>query len=279
MCQWAKPSTRSRKSSAVSTIDPLCCAQHNESIVESAEVVGRDPNDPIITVAAKALRAGGHGFRACGYVINGVSDRAEKWVNALEAAAPRRDLRYLTPLPLRYELPDHLFRRRRAWCALCFDQWRTSEQEVYEPLLRAIKASPHCPVHARPLDCTCRHCARRLSPLGVLSRPGRCERCDGRFGARASDNNQAVPGPPSGKDEMWPCNQVGGLLAMLPQVNPVATRETIRAVTWLSTSSRSQATMSLPWHNWFGVHIAFRIAGWTVQRFLGWRTCCESAGS
>ncbi len=202
--------------------------------VSVGDLVGRvlselaDPNDPLITVAAKALRVGGHGFRACGYVINGVSARAEKWVNASETATLRRDLRSLTLLPFRYALPDHLFRWHRGWCALCFDQWRTSEQKVYEPLLWEIKASPHCPVHARPLDCTCPHCARRLSPLGVFSRPGRCERCDGWLGARATDKNQAVPGSPGGKDEMWPCTKVGGLLAMLPQVNPVAVRESFR---------------------------------------------------
>ena len=52
--------------------------------VSAGDLVGRvlselaDPKDPIITTAAKAFRVGGHGFRACGYVINGVSDRAEK---------------------------------------------------------------------------------------------------------------------------------------------------------------------------------------------------------
>jgi len=154
--------------------------------VSVGNLVGRvlsefaDPKDPIITTAAKAFRVGGHGFRACGYVINGVSDRAEKWVHALEAATARHDLRFLTLLPLRYALPDHLFRRHRAWCAFCLDQWRRNGQMVYEPLLWAIGASSHCPIHARPLDCTCPRCAgRRLSALGVFSRPGHCERCDG----------------------------------------------------------------------------------------------------
>ena len=202
--------------------------------VSVGDLVGRvlselvDPKDPIITAAAKAFRIGGHGFRACGYVINGVTDRAEKWVLALEAATIRRDLRCLTLLPFRYALPDHLFRRHRAWCALCFEQWRTNGQMVYEPLLWTIEASSHCPVHARPLDCICRHCARMLSPLGVFSRPGHCERCDGWLGAPDADRNRAVPGSPIGTDETWPCTQVGGLLAMLPQINPVAARESFR---------------------------------------------------
>jgi len=123
--------------------------------VTVGDLVGRvlseleNPADPFITAVAKAARAGGHGFRACRYAVNGVTDRAAKLVGALEAATTRRDLRYLTLLPLRFTLPDELFRRRRAWCEICFDQWRTSGQILYEPLLWAIELSSHCPLHAR----------------------------------------------------------------------------------------------------------------------------------
>src|SRR5216684_387399 len=93
-----------------------------------------NPKGGIVTAGAKAARVGGHGFRACSYAINGVTDRAATWVDALGAATTRRDLRCLTLLPFRHALPDHLFRRRRAWCALCFEQWRANGQIVYEPL-------------------------------------------------------------------------------------------------------------------------------------------------
>jgi hypothetical protein len=70
--------------------------------VSVGDLVGRvlsellsDPKAPIITAAAKACRVGGHGFRACRYGVNGVTDRAESWAQALEAATARRDLRYL----------------------------------------------------------------------------------------------------------------------------------------------------------------------------------------
>ena len=115
-----------------------------------------------------------------------------KWVHALEAATSRRDLRCLTLLPFRYALPDHLFHRHRAWCALCFEQWRANGQTVYEPLLWAIKVSSHCPVHTSGRSVTLvRRCARTLNPLGVFSRPGYCERCGGWLGAPDADSNQA----------------------------------------------------------------------------------------
>ena len=161
--------------------------------VSVGDLVGRvladltHTKDAIITQTAKAVRVGGHGFRACNYTPNGVTETAVKWVDALEAATNRNDLQYLTLLPLRYMVPGGLFRRRRAWCALCFEQWRSAGQIVYEPLIWSIQASANCQLHARPLDHTCSHCARTLSPLGVFSRPGYCERCDSWLGMSDSE--------------------------------------------------------------------------------------------
>lgn len=202
--------------------------------VSVGDLVGRvlsevaSPMGGIVTPAAKAVRIGGHGFRACSYAINGVTDRTAKWVDAIEAATTRRDLRFLTLLPFRHALPDHIFRRRRAWCALCFEEWRTSGHIVYEPLLWGIEAASHCTVHARPFVSICRHCERTLSPLGVFSRPGHCELCDGWLGASDAESGQAPDGLPSGEDDVWSSNQVEGLLAMLPWIDPVATRESFR---------------------------------------------------
>ncbi len=202
--------------------------------VSVGDLVGRVLSDvpnaqgAIIPPVAKAGGRGGHGFRVCGYTVNGVTDRAKKWVHALEVATSRRDLWYLTLLPFRYALPDHLFHRHRAWCAPCFEQWRLNGQTVYEPLLWAIKVSSHCPVHQRPLSHTCPCCGRALNLLGVFSQPGFCERRGGWLGAPYADSDQSQPSSTSGEDQTWSCTQVGGLLAMLPRVDPVAARESLR---------------------------------------------------
>lgn len=80
--------------------------------VSVGNLVGRvlsdlaNPKGGIVTPAARVVRIGGHGFRACSYAINGVTDRVAKWVDALEAATTRRDLRYLSPsVPLRTSRP------------------------------------------------------------------------------------------------------------------------------------------------------------------------------
>src|SRR5487761_1118979 len=97
-----------------------------------------NPKGTILTSAAKAFRIGSHGFRACGYAVNGATDRTARWVYALETVTGRPDLRYLTLLPLRSALPCQVFRRHRAWCPACLEHWRAVGQTVYEPLAWAF---------------------------------------------------------------------------------------------------------------------------------------------
>lgn len=186
------------------------------------------PEDVIITPTARAVRVGGHGFRACNYAPNGVTETAVKWVHALETATNRRGLQYLTLLPLRYMIPGRVFRRRRAWCALCFEEWRSAGQIVYEPLIWSIRALTNCRIHSRPLDHACGHCARTLSPLGVFSRPGHCERCDGWLGVSGGDTSRPQQGPLGGEDDACSSTQVGDLLALLPLIDPGGARESLR---------------------------------------------------
>src|SRR6266851_738119 len=131
---------------------------HSVSVGDLVGLVLSDipnPKGTVIPPAAKANKRGGHGFRVCSYTLNGVTDRATKWVHALEAATGRRRLRCLTLLPFRYALPDHLFHPHRAWCSLCYEQWRLNAQTVYEPLLCAINVLSYFPLHQRPLSHTC----------------------------------------------------------------------------------------------------------------------------
>ena len=185
-------------------------------------------NITISTPRTKAVRVNGHGFRACNYAPNGITETAAKWVHAIEAATSRHDLQYLTLLPLRYMVPAHLFRRRRAWCALCFEQWRSEEQIVYEPLIWSIKMSAICQFHARPLDDTCCHCSGTQSPLGVFSRPGFCERCDGWLGLSDTERRRLPDTPVEEGHDAWSTMQVADLLTMLPLIEPIEARSALR---------------------------------------------------
>ena len=55
------------------------------------------------------------------YAIDGVGSGAKRWVQVLETATSRPDLRYLTLLPFEHLLPQpFLFRPIRAWCPPCY---------------------------------------------------------------------------------------------------------------------------------------------------------------
>jgi AraC-like DNA-binding protein len=201
---------------------------HSVSVGDLVGLVLSDvPNlkGALLPPAAKAGRRGGHGFRVCSYTVNGVTDRAITWAHALEVATSRHDLQYLTLLPFRRALPDHLFHRHRAWCSLCYEQWRLNSQTVYEPLLWAIKTSSHCLIHQRPLRHDCPHCGRLLNPLGVFARSGHCERCGGWLGVSHAGRDQSSPVE---ENQTWTCTQIGGLLELLPLIDAVAARETFR---------------------------------------------------
>ena len=186
-----------------------------------------NPKGTLITQAASASRAGSHGFRACSYAINGASERTAKWVYAIEAATGRSDLRHLTLLSLRFALPCPVFRPHRAWCPACLDHWRAVGQTAYEPLAWAFQQSACCPLHKQPLRDACHHCSRRLSPLGVFSRIGYCPHCGGWLGQSADDIEPAQD-PAVSQQNLWATEQIGDLLAMLPQVNPEISRRHFR---------------------------------------------------
>ena len=98
---------------------------------------------------------------------NGWGETARRWVGALERATLQRNLRFLTLLPFEGVFSSgRLFRRTRAWCAACYDDWKRYGDIVYEPLLWTIRLVTICPRHGQPLEEVCPHCGDRMKPLG-----------------------------------------------------------------------------------------------------------------
>ena len=76
------------------------------------------------------------------HVLDGVSDRADRWVKAFEKATGRTDIRYLTLLSFRAAIPEMgLLAKQRKWCSRCLEDWKLSGRPVYEPLLWRFKRS------------------------------------------------------------------------------------------------------------------------------------------
>jgi AraC-like DNA-binding protein len=197
------------------------------------DLVGRllmeipNPRGAIVTTVALASREGSHGFRACGYAINGTTDRTATWVYALEAATGHCDLRYLTLLSLRSALPQQVFRRHRAWCPACLEHWRATGEAIHEPLRWAFELSTCCTIHKRSLCDTCPRCDRRLNPIGVFSRIGFCQHCGEWLGRFIGDAEPAQDRTAS-EQKLWASEQIGKLVGMLPQMDPEVSRKCFR---------------------------------------------------
>ena len=80
--------------------------------------------------------------------MNGWCKTATEWTTILEKLTHRKDLAYLTFLPFKEIVAKKkLLRIQRAWCPLCLDEWRRTEQVIYEPLLWKTESVKACPVH------------------------------------------------------------------------------------------------------------------------------------
>jgi TniQ len=112
------------------------------------------------------------------HTLNGVVQHSQDWVSVLEQLTGIRGLQYLTMRTWRQVISGaDLPRRRRAWCPLCFEKWRSSNQQVYEPLLWGLKEVSVCPTHACPLVERCPHCGRDQHVISAKVKLGHCCRC------------------------------------------------------------------------------------------------------
>lgn len=115
--------------------------------------------------------------------LNGTKSMATRWVQALETLTQQTNLNSLTMLPWGEVISQRgLLRRYRAWCPLCYDQWRVAGQVIYEPLIWALDVVIICPSHHQNLQTYCPYCQQQLPLLSVNSRPGFCSKCEAWLG-------------------------------------------------------------------------------------------------
>jgi TniQ len=83
-----------------------------------------------------------------GSVLNGSTTQTGDIVQALEQLTLRHDLHLLTMLTWQNALSrTKLLRRTRAWCPICYKEWRDKKQILYEPLLWSLEMINVCHQH------------------------------------------------------------------------------------------------------------------------------------
>lgn len=151
--------------------------------------------------------------------LNGTGTMALDLIMVLEALTLRSDLRFLTLLTWANVLPQRkLLRCHQAWCPNCYEDWRSTQQVIYEPLLWSIDVVTVCPRHRRRLCRECPHCTQPLPLLAPYSRPGYCSRCGAWLGTSV-DSEPFSPGTVAQEELMWQTwvtNSLGELLAAAP---------------------------------------------------------------
>jgi transcriptional regulator with XRE-family HTH domain len=171
-------------------------------------------------------------WRTATRAINGTRRTARGWTRALERLTMRSELRFLTLQPWAEVLSVlKLLRPVRAWCPACYEEWRETGQEVYEPLLWAIAAVTICPRHRRRLSTRCPQpdCGRTSLPLESQSRPGYCPTCERWLGMPLEMNLMNDAGL-AGEDaawRLWMAESIGEVLAASPTLPALPHRERI----------------------------------------------------
>jgi AcrR family transcriptional regulator len=145
------------------------------------------------------------------HTLNSVGQGAQDWVNVLEQLTGVRGLQYLTMGTWRQIISGvDLLRRRRAWCPLCLEEWRGSNQQVYEPLLWALKEVAVCPTHACLLADRCPNCGGDQHLISAKVKPGHCCRCRCWLGM----NTAAADVPPDIGGRVALAKSIGELLSI-----------------------------------------------------------------
>lgn len=175
--------------------------------------------------------------------INGLGPRAQRWVNAIEHAAGRKRLDTFTMLPFASILSVHgLLSPKRAWCPVCFHDWRQVGQVLYEPLLWQIAQISACPVHGCCLRRRCSHedCGAAQWPLGYRLRPGYCSTCLRWLGEAQSQSGKrhdhtrstqmSQSTEPARQWSIWAAREIGQLLSLSSTDAPLDDRRRIVAM-------------------------------------------------
>ncbi len=160
--------------------------------------------------------------------VNGTGTMALDLVQALETLTLRNDLPFLTLISWTNVLPQRkLLRPVRAWCPTCYEEWRSTKQIIYEPLMWSIEALTLCPLHRKRLHFQCPHCRCQLSPLAPYSQPGYCSKCLKWLGisSNSEQSNSKVLGEEELVWQIFVSDSIGKLLAAAPHLPQPLLRE------------------------------------------------------
>jgi hypothetical protein len=205
------------------------------------------------------------------YVLNAISSPAIAMVHVLEQLTLHAGLRNLTLLKWSEVLSiRNLGRQVRAWCPVCYQEWRIRREIVHDPLLWGLKPVTMCMRHHCRLSTRCPHqsCQQSLPLLAWRSRPGRCVFCQRWLGMTSgmSSTSESDLKEVEVMWQQWVIDNIGNLLALSPMIEFPPARKQVHdklalAVRQVSKGNAASFARSL------GVNKT-RVKGWLTQKRL-----------
>src|SRR5258708_510811 len=192
-------------------------------------------------------------------------------VHDLEQITLRADLRHLTLLNWAEVLSiRNLIRQVKAWCPLCYQEWRTRGQIVYDPLLWVLEPVTMCMRHHCRLSTRCPHqgCQQSFPLLAWRSRPGCCVFCQRWLGMDSDMSSTSVSDLKEVEVmwQQWVIDNIGNLLALTPMIVFPPTRRQVHDKLALAIQHVSKGNVA-SFARSLGVNKA-RVKGWVTQKNL-----------
>jgi hypothetical protein len=149
----------------------------------------------------------------------------------------------------------------RTWCPECFQQWRSGDRLIYEPLLWSIAAVTVCPSHHQPLQSRCPYCQKTQRPITGKMQIARCSQCMNWLDRRLNEGLEAEHQIRSELEwHLWVAKRVMEVLSSIPNTPTLKTKEMISCVL-CNSKKLSEATSA----NCLTKHIQWQLLEVFVQ--------------
>ncbi|ACK65702.1 TetR family transcriptional regulator [Rippkaea orientalis PCC 8801] len=149
--------------------------------------------------------------------INGCGLLAEDSVQALSELTLYQNLSNLTMLNWKNIFPNRkLIRNHKAWCPFCYQEWRTNNQIIFDPLIWQIEVIRLCSIHQYSLQTLCPSCKKSVSVLSPKNQLGYCSNCSNWLGNIEDYLNTSLSIHTKFKDKsyfLWIADCLGNLLS------------------------------------------------------------------
>ena len=153
-------------------------------------------------------------------MLNGINSIIRDWVKILQSLTFSENLIFLTMATFEEVLANsRVLRRGKAWCSMCYEEWRLAHKTIYEPLLWSLKSIDICLCHRQPLIIQCPYCHKTIPFLNQTSRPGYCSRCSQWLGSMQKVFMIDILGTTEVTAyQCWASESSGNLLAAAPDL-------------------------------------------------------------